>query len=332
MKNVLQVVASFLRVFLPVKSLVLYVLVMACFLFRWDKVALVTALPFLFWALIGLGATALAAIFLRGRFAAYVSLLWLLTALVYSDECASLRHGKFHVPKAGKPKVFQQKKPLRLVTLNCKERNLNAVREVLTFKPDIIFLQESPGHSQIKPLLTDIYGKDGATSGNWACRILTRAKIVSFRAFPGSRSIFATLRFENGTVINVVNIHLSSAETRLDFWNRSAWRAHAINRKKRRAELEKIVAQFPAASQHPLLVAGDFNAPAGDAVFRLLRPRLRDAHRIAGKGWPNTMTSSFPIHRIDQVWIEKEIRPAGLAAHANKHSDHRMVVFDFLSP
>ena len=57
-----------------------------------------------------------------------------------------------------------------------------------------------------------------------------------------------------------------------------------------------------------MILGGDFNAPQGDAAFRPLAPRLRDAFRDGGQGWGNTITNDTPFLRIDQVWVSDEIR------------------------
>ncbi len=83
-----------------------------------------------------------------------------------------------------------------------------------------------------------------------------------------------------------------------------------------------------AAPDGPLLVGGDFNAPAGDAIYRLLRPRLRDAFAVAGRGWGNTALNDIPVSRIDQVWASDAFRPTAVTARRTAYSDHRMVVAD----
>jgi endonuclease/exonuclease/phosphatase (EEP) superfamily protein YafD len=80
----------------------------------------------------------------------------------------------------------------------------------------------------------------------------------------------------------------------------------------------------------PLIVGGDFNAPAGDAVFRLLRPRLRDAFAEAGCGWGNTIINDFPFARIDQIWIGRHWQAIAVQAQPSAHSDHRIVIADLL--
>jgi endonuclease/exonuclease/phosphatase (EEP) superfamily protein YafD len=79
------------------------------------------------------------------------------------------------------------------------------------------------------------------------------------------------------------------------------------------------------------VLGGDFNSAAGDAVFRLLRPRLSDSFAVAGRGWGATFSNELPTLRIDQLWISQQLRAIAVSAHPTQFSDHRMVVAD-ISP
>jgi vancomycin resistance protein VanJ len=141
----------------------------------------------------------------------------------------------------------------------------------------------------------------------------------------------ARVRLNSGLEFEVISLRLAPALVRLDLWSPDCWREQSANRQARRRQLQRIVdplADVPATSQ--LIVGGDFNAPAGDAVFRLLRPRLEDAFEQAGRGWGNTITSDAPFHRIDQVWTSPELRATDVRAERSEYSDHRMVVCDLI--
>ena len=89
----------------------------------------------------------------------------------------------------------------------------------------------------------------------------------------------------------------------------------------------------PAVSRPLLRVAaggsrGSVLTTIGDAVYRLLAPRLRDAFAEAGVGWGNTITNDFPFARIDQIWIDPHWRPRAVQAQRSAHSDHRIVIAD----
>ncbi len=96
--------------------------------------------------------------------------------------------------------------------------------------------------------------------------------------------------------------------------------------------------QAEALAQHlqslpetvPVILGGDFNAPAGDRIFRLFAPRLRDAFPEADIGWGNTVTNETPVSRFDQVWVSPRIRVAAVISKRTRHSDHRIVICDLL--
>ena len=74
------------------------------------------------------------------------------------------------------------------------------------------------------------------------------------------------------------------------------------------------------------------NAPAGDAIFRLLQPHLRDTFLDGGLGWGDTIVNDIPLQRIDQVWVSPTFRTAEVVARKTQNSDHRIVVCDLLHP
>jgi endonuclease/exonuclease/phosphatase (EEP) superfamily protein YafD len=136
---------------------------------------------------------------------------------------------------------------------------------------------------------------------------------------------------QNGRVVEIVNLRLEPAIVRVDYWSPECWRLQTENRRVRRRQLQEIVARFAATPPAvPLLVGGDFNAPAGDKILRLLEPRLRDSFSEAGVGWGNTITVDFPFARIDQLWIDRHWAPTRVVAVPTKSSDHRMVIADLL--
>jgi hypothetical protein len=84
---------------------------------------------------------------------------------------------------------------------------------------------------------------------------------------------------------------------------------------------------------HPdaaLLLAGDFNAPAGLPSARPLQQLLRDVWPEAGLGWGGTMTEDMPLARIDQAWISPEIEAVAARVVRRPESDHRALVVDLV--
>lgn len=73
--------------------------------------------------------------------------------------------------------------------------------------------------------------------------------------------------------------------------------------------MERTAALLTALpSGQPIIMGGDFNSPAGDAVFRLIPARLHDSFREGGIGWGDTAFNHVPVLRVDQVWISDQLR------------------------
>src|SRR5207249_195569 len=100
--------------------------------------------------------------------------------------------------------------------------------------------------------------------------------------------------------VTIVSIRLSPHLMWADLWSPKWWRDHVDVENSQRKELKSILeAVQEQAGNGPLIVGGDFNAPAGNAIYRLLSPRLHDSFREGGVGWGNTLLNTFPIWRID---------------------------------
>jgi endonuclease/exonuclease/phosphatase family metal-dependent hydrolase len=103
--------------------------------------------------------------------------------------------------------------------------------------------------------------------------------------------------------------------------------------------------EVPPSAEHPtpfkplsgglerVIMCGDFNAGALSPSYFLLRRRLRDAQRAWGKPratWP----ASFPLLRLDHVWIGKSIGVAGVSVPRDSltrsASDHLPLVADLV--
>ncbi len=79
-----------------------------------------------------------------------------------------------------------------------------------------------------------------------------------------------------------------------------------------------------------VIIAGDFNAPAGDKVYRMLKHDFADTFDDAGSGWGNTFHRSFPILRIDHIFASRSFQAIRSKAVTVTESDHRMVISDLL--
>ena len=137
----------------------------------------------------------------------------------------------------------------------------------------------------------------------------------------------ARVTLTTGREIEVISTRLLPAVFRADLWSPDCWREQTENRRDRREQLRAIARRIGSTAA-PVIVGGDFNAPQGDAVFRLLRPKLHDAFNESGLGWGDTIINDFPVLRIDQISVSGAFRSHAVVARGTRNSDHRMVICD----
>jgi endonuclease/exonuclease/phosphatase (EEP) superfamily protein YafD len=144
----------------------------------------------------------------------------------------------------------------------------------------------------------------------------------------------ARIQFAFGLVAEVFVVRLQPYNIRADLWSPDCWRKQCQIRKQQRSQLERIEREVEkVALDVPIILGGDFNLPAGDNLFHILRPRLADAFRQNGHGWGDTLDNDWPILRIDQIWCNPRFRVASVETRRTQNSDHRMVLCDlFYSP
>jgi len=327
-------------------SLSLHALVVFTFAFRWDKAALVTIVPFWGWCLLGIAIGLFGLVWHRSIAIWALMTLWIITLLSGSDE----RRGLFR-PSFGQtlPPPTEESAPhlrspdqLRVITLNCHNGNLDAVKDAILFEPDILFLQEPPPPSQLRPIATELFGDKAILAYSFGSAMIARGNAFQSYRFtypsglPSQRGVFGRLTLVDDRYIDIANLHLLSAERCWAFWSRPCWQAHANNRRQRRIGLTLSLNSLQSATRElppaPSIIAGDFNAPAGDASLSPLTENHFDAYKKVGKGMGNTFPSHFPLHRIDQIWLSHTLEPLRLNTIATPHSDHRFIVCDFLLP
>ncbi len=218
---------------------------------------------------------------------------------------------------------------LRLVTLNCAGETESAER-VVPLHPDIVVLQECPSVKQTVQLARRLYGDKARVLRDADSAILYGGPLRRDRP-PLRYSAQGRLTLASGRQVTLVSVHLIPNRADLSLWSRETWVMQTRNRRQRReqmTELSKGLAAVPGGQ--PLVLVGDFNIPAGDAVFRVLPDRLHDAFPRAGRGWGNTWMATLPLVRIDQVWVSEEWHPISVTARAAPPSDHRMVVCEMV--
>jgi endonuclease/exonuclease/phosphatase (EEP) superfamily protein YafD len=315
------------RIVLLALSVLLWAAMSLCYALRPDPCAAVTIWPAYSWLVPGLVLAGLAWRGLGKRVAAPVVLLWLVYLVAFSEETRSVtRLSRWPVP--GWHAAVQEGRALRVVSLNCASSK-EAAAEVVRYHPDIVLLQESPSQEEAKRLARLVFRDDAAVAWSADTSILARGTITARPVPRLAPFVQGRVRLASGIEAEVFSLRLMPPVARFDLFSPSCWREQAQNRRLRREQVRDIarqIATVPGAV--PLIVGGDFNAPAGDAVFRLLKPRLHDSFAEGGIGWGNTATNDTPVSRIDQVWISRHFRAAAVLARTTRHSDHRMVVCD----
>jgi endonuclease/exonuclease/phosphatase (EEP) superfamily protein YafD len=253
---------------------------------------------------------------------------------------------------------------LRVVSLNCAGGSEEAAAEVEQYQPDLVLLQETPGRKEVEELARRLFGKEAGVAWGMEASILARGPVRPV-SLPRSLSMFLTqaqVRLAPGREddqgtrrqgdketekitlspslpvtlsgveeVEVFSLRLSPPASPPELWSPADWRQQAAARRARREQVREIVRQTEALpSEVPVIVGGDFNAPARDAIFRLLRPRLHDAFAEGGRGWGHTVLNDTPMLRIDQVWVSDHFRAVAVVARRTQRSDHRMVIGDLM--
>lgn len=319
-----------LAVIIAASSVLLCIIMAAFYAQRPDIATAATVFPAWVWVLLGVSLAGAAALCGAKRSALGVTGLWLFFLLLFAEEPRSLLRDWFSLTRQDRWAADQM---VRVITFNCRG-SAAALREVAVWRPDIVLVQEGLGREETQQVARLLCGTRAATLWNGDTAILARGALrpVPTPRLTGESVTHGQVRLPNGVWTDVVSLHLMPNLVRLDLWSTACWRAYAANRRARRDQLKSIVAHLRAtvSADAPLIVGGDFNAPAGDSVFRLLTPWLHDTFATAGRGWGNTFHNDFPVIRIDQVWVSRHFRPLRVTAHPSRYSDHRFVICDLV--
>jgi len=301
-----------------------------CYGFRMDSVAAVTVFPPWLWAV--------PAIFLtwvgfrirnKKRLHSLIASGWFVFIFVFSET--PYRYSQRSNPPYKSTDIgSHSKKPLRIVSLNCSGGSKDAAREVISLKPDVVLLQEVPEETIILNLTKEIFGDKGNFVRGEESSILASGSVTPIPGMPWF-STRAKVRFSDGIELDVTTFRLKAPIVRADLWNPECWRVQKENRIARYKQLKKIMDSIEKGmNTRYFIMGGDFNAPAGDAVFKLIGTEWRDAFEEGGIGWGATMPNDSPLFRIDRVFKSTGIRVAQARTKRTKHSDHRALLVDII--
>jgi len=327
-----KAIPKYFRRFLTFASVVLGILVSICYLGRFDLCTAVTVFPVWIWIFLGIPLAAIGSWRVDRRMFFLVMGMWLVCVVCLADEPASLFRGTMRFIASNQLSVADAGTKIRVVTLNC-HASTKAAREVLELKPDIVLLQESPAMRDLQSLAIDLFGNHHCIISGIDAAILASGEALWSNTAKDGRSELTQVRVQlaSGVELAVTNIHLLASTFRFDFWSPNCWKRYARNRRRRRDDLQKILLKVDEMSTDlPLILGGDFNAPPGDAVFRLLKPRFYDVFSQAGVGWGNSFENDWPVLRIDQIWASDNLRAMSAFVQKTQHSDHRIVICDLV--
>jgi endonuclease/exonuclease/phosphatase (EEP) superfamily protein YafD len=305
-------------------SAALWIVTTIFFVGVWDHVAAITTFPQWAWATAGILGAAIAWCLLRprNRSPIFLMVLWLLTTVYFADNVVPFMRGLAH---GAAPSPVAPSGTLRVISLNCATSPA-AAHEVMMFQPDIVLLQESPTSNKVAQLARELFGSNAWSVVGWDCAIISRYPLTPFDKIQGAHYTRAIVMLPHHRESLVTSVRLTPPLGSMDLWKPSTWRAYTEDRRLRTRQLRAVLEVERPKPKLPEIVGGDFNAPAGDGIYKLLH-EYRDSHRRAGRGWGGTALNTIPIFRPDQIWL-KHLTAASCYAVETGHSDHRMVVTD----
>ena len=322
------------RIYLSIGSAFVCVVLTLVYVIRPLGADPITIWPFWFWALPAIALSAFGISRRNLTWGIVAIVMWTAVVAIVPEEPAILLRSLAH---RNLPDIHRHPtgpNSLRVITFNCGGGIAMAAAEAFQYNPDILLLQEAPPETELRKLM-EIWPRWQMTAALDPA-ILVRGQLTPVGA-PHEKQCFVCLAtvtpecISPPTQILLLSTRFFLPELRMDFWRPETWRAAAGTQTIREEQMADIAAVL--ADQRPIpgmatILGGDFNAPAGDALFDHLRPTLRDAFAEAGTGWPNTIINSAPMARIDQVWVSEHFTVDGARVVKTINSDHRMVIVD----
>ncbi len=290
----------------------------------------VTMIPFWAWAVLGVVLCVFSWIFFRGPSSLVVLCLWLITAVVFSEETHTLSR---ELRDAIDPKtIAEDAEVLRIVTFQSTSGELNFER-IDDLEPDVLVIQlPEVKEEEIRDLAEHLFGMDGAYISTKENAILAHGEFLDTLEDPENLSIHARLRRKDGFLIDITSLQLPSSIPSPYLWRPDTWKQLTALRKENRQRVRGCLGENPMTRPNTArLVAGGFNTPPGDDIFRPLESNeMRDTFHVAGRGWGNTFKGKYPLLRVDQIWVSDNLVPVDTYTESLPGSEHRAVVAEVI--
>jgi endonuclease/exonuclease/phosphatase (EEP) superfamily protein YafD len=226
---------------------------------------------------------------------------------------------------------------LRVVTWNI-DGNRNVLPTLAALDPDLCFLQETPdGDSSFQP--ADLTGPwDGFIWDDAGdCGVLSRwpvQRLPTRRVGPWTPPQILEMTWPDGERLLLGNVRLVLPSLELSVFLPTRWRRLRREHSARLEQFSLLAALLDETQRErgpaPLVLAGDFNNTGGLASHAPLRALLGDVWPVAGRGWGATLLDRWPVARIDQCWVSREIEPVAARVQSTGLSDHRPLVVDLI--
>ncbi len=247
--------------------------------------------------------------------------------------------------KTAKP-TMERKVGTRIVTWNIAGRTdwPQLLEELKPWKPDIVFLQETPdGNASLTTESLSGFWKGFDWMDQGDCGILSRYPLThlsSPKIGPWDKPAMATavipkIDLTTRTVLLCnVRLMLPAAATSPDRWFDDP--VYMQNAHETRIQQYKNLAELLSTTSLTLeteavLLGGDFNCRGGSkSLIPLETAGLRDVWPVSGGGWGATVLADFPMARIDHIWVSNKWLPMHSRTAVGSVSDHRMVISDLV--
>ncbi len=320
LKNLLATLTS-------VSLLLIFCGVMVCLLNRWDSMVAITLIPIWTWAGFGMLTALISWLLFRGTLNIAVLCLWLISAILISEEPRSFVRELALSFKGDAPSENQS--TIRIVNINANESEA-LLRRVIELKPDIVVIQKAPREKSLEAIAEDLYGLDKLLVINQSNAIIARGELINTLSETEDSTLHLRLKSPEGHVFDITNVDLDPYLPSPKLWRKKVWKRLTITRIKNRRLLRRYLGENQMTEGSiSRIISGGFGTPPGDDVYRPLETaQLSDAFARAGTGWGNTYPGRYPLVRLDQVWVSPDITPLRVTSQPNPGSTHRIVIAD----